>query len=278
MPRLPNISKYWIWCRLGRIGVVPGVDHAHALDRPLRHAVDDSRLRQSGGFENRRHDVDHVVPLRADLALRLDAVRPVDDHGVARAAVVGGHLLGPGEGRIEADRPTGRHVRIGGRVAPVVVVLQHEVDVRTLWLGVEVGHLVVEPGHPAFGAGAVVAGDVEDERVVELAHVLDRLDDTARLVVGHVEEGGEDLGLTGEELLLFGREILPVLDVVGLLRQLGVGRDDAELLLLLEDPLADHVPAFVEACPSACRCTTAARDAARAPHPERSRRRTACPA
>ena len=36
----------------------------------------------------------------------------------------------------------------------------------------------------ALGAGAVVAVDVDDQRVVELAHVLDRLDHAADLVVG----------------------------------------------------------------------------------------------
>ena len=231
----------------GRFGVVKAVEHAPALDGALRGTVDDSRLRQTGRLEDGRHHVDHVMPLAAQLTLALDAIRPMHDQGVAGAAVVGGHLLGPGEGRVEADRPAGRHVRIGGRVAPRVVVLQHEVDVGALGHVVEVGVLVEQPVHQAFGAGAVVAGDVEDQRVVELTHVLDRLDDPARLVVGHVEVGGEDLGLAGEELLLLGREILPILDVGGLLRQLGVRRDDAELLLLLEDPLADHVPALVEA-------------------------------
>ena len=229
------------------LGVVPGIGHTHALDGTLGGAVDDSRLRHSNSLEDGRHDVDNVVPLIAHLALGLDPLGPVDGHGVTGAAIVGGHLLGPGEGRIEADRPTGRHVRIGGRVTPRIVVFQHEIDVRTLGLVVEVGHFVVEPVHQAFGAGAVVAGDVEDQRVVELAHVLDRLDDPARLVVGHVEVGGEDLGLTGEELLLIGREVLPVLDVSRFVRQLCVGWDDAELFLLLKDPFADHVPALVEA-------------------------------
>ena len=232
---------------------------------------------QPGGLEDGRHDVDDVVPLAAQLALALDPVRPVDDHGVAGAAVVGGHLLGPGEGRVEADRPAGRHVRIGGRVAPRVVVLQHEVDVRALGHGVEVGHLVVEPDHAALGAGAVVAGDVEDERVVELAHVLDRLDDPARFVVGHLEEGGEDLGLAREELLLLGREVLPVLDVVGLGRQLGVGRESRRASSAARRSARGSRPSPRRTCPSTCRCRTAARGAVRARRPGRSRRRTACP-
>ncbi len=228
------------------IGIIPGVDHARPFDRPLRHAVDDARLRQSGGFQDCGSDVDHVVPLGADLALGFDAVRPVDDHCISRAAVVGRDLLGPGERRIEGDGPTGRHVWIGGRIAPVVVVLQHEVDVRALRFGIEVSHLVIETGHPAFGAGAVVAGDVKDQRVVEFAHVFDRLDDTTRFMIRHVEKGGEDLGLPRVELFLFVGKVGPILDVVRLFRELGVLGDDAQFFLLLKDPLADDVPAFIE--------------------------------
>ena len=208
---------------IGRLGVVPGVDHAGTFDGALRRAVDDTRLRQSSGLEDGRHDVDHVMPLAAHFTLPFDPLWPVDDHGVSGAAVVGGHLLGPGERRIEADRPTGRHVRIGGRVAPRVVVLEHEVDVRTLRLSVEIGHLVVQPGHPAFGTRPVVTGNVKDQGVVEFAHVLDSLNDPPGFVIGHLEEAGKDLGLAGEKLLFIGREILPVLDVGRLLGQLGVG-------------------------------------------------------
>ena len=47
-------------------------------------------------------------------------------------------------------------------------------------------------------------------------------------------QGREDLGLAGEQLLLLVRQIRPVLDFFGFSGQLGVRRDDAELLLLLE--------------------------------------------
>ena len=73
---------------LRRLGVVERVEHADAFDRRLLHAVDDGRMRQAGGLEDGRRDVDHVMELAADLALRLDAVRPVHDRAVARAAPV----------------------------------------------------------------------------------------------------------------------------------------------------------------------------------------------
>ena len=45
MPRLQNISKYCVSCRSGRVRVVEGVAHAHALDRLLLDAVDRSSAR-----------------------------------------------------------------------------------------------------------------------------------------------------------------------------------------------------------------------------------------
>ena len=57
----------------------------------------------------------------------------------------------------------------------------------------------------AFGAGAVVAADVDDQRVVELAHVFHRLDHAANLMVGIGHIGGEDIRLAGKELFLHRR-------------------------------------------------------------------------
>ena len=112
---------------------------------------------------------------------------------------------------------------------------------------VEEGHLVRRASRRAFGARAVVAADVDDQRVVELAHVLDRLDHAADLVVGVGEIGGIDVGLADEELLLVGGERVPLLqELVGPGRQLGVLRDHAEPLLVGEDLLAQRIPALVE--------------------------------
>ena len=63
----------------------------------------------------------------------------------------------------------------------------------------------------ALGAGAVVAVDVDDERVVELAHVLDGLDDAADLVIVVGRVGGEDFDLPDEQLLLLRRALIPFL-------------------------------------------------------------------
>ena len=103
------------------------------------------------------------------------------------------------------------------------------------------------PHGAALRTGAVVAVDVNNERVVELAHVLDGLDDAADLVVHVRLIGGKDFHLLDIELLLLGCTIIPVLDDVrrpGL--QLRVGRNDSETLLIGEDGFTQLVPAVVE--------------------------------
>ena len=92
-------------------------------------------------------------------------------YAVARAAEVGGDLLGPGEGRIEGDGPAGGHMGEGGGASPFV---DEGEEVFDLFLdAVEVGHLVEHADHAALGARAVVAGNVKDKRVVQLADLLD---------------------------------------------------------------------------------------------------------
>ena len=136
----------------------------------------------AGGFEDRRHDVDHVMELAADAAHVLDVAGPRNGHALPRSAEMRRDLLGPLERRIERPRPCHRHVRIGLVRAPVLVV-QHLHGFRQSQDAVVGGHLVERSLERAFGAGAVVAADVDDQRVVEFAHVLDRLDDAADLMV-----------------------------------------------------------------------------------------------
>ena len=89
---------------------------------------------------------------------------------------------------------------------------------------IEGGELVRRAVEHAFGARAVVAADVDDQRVVELAHVFDRLDDAADLVVGVGEVGAVDVGLLDEELLLLPIERIPLRQVLRPRGQLRVRR------------------------------------------------------
>ena len=161
---------------------------AGALHRLLLHAVDGRGLGYPGRFQDRRADVDAVRELAALAAAVLDPARPGDDHAVTRAAQVAGDLLAPREGAVAGPGPGRRVVRRGAVGAPGVqaAVL---LDQRQLLGGGERdavlhGELVERAGEGAFHAGAVVAPDVDDEGVVEFAHLLDRVQQAADVPVG----------------------------------------------------------------------------------------------
>jgi hypothetical protein len=99
-------------------------------------------------------------------------------------------------------------------------------------------HLVEQARGGSLHACSVVAPDVEDERVVEVAHLLDRVEQAADVPVGVLLEARVHLHLTDVELLLRLGEGVPGREQVGPLGQLRVLRDDAELLLALERLLA----------------------------------------
>ncbi len=69
-----------------RFLVAERIDHAHAFDRLLGHAVEHGRRLDPGGFENGRVNIDDVMELRTDTAHVLDAGGPGDDQAVVRAA------------------------------------------------------------------------------------------------------------------------------------------------------------------------------------------------
>ena len=74
----------------------------------------------------------------------------------------------------------------------------------------------------------------------------EEVEQPADLVVGVLEEAGEDLHHAGVEPALVGGQVVPLLHVGIVARQLGVLGDDAEFLLPGEHLLAVGVPAVVE--------------------------------
>ena len=66
------------------------------------------------------------------------------------------------------------------------------------------------------------------------------------MVVSVLHEAGVDLHLPGEDRLEVVRHVVPSRDLLGTSRELGVGRDHAELLLTGEGPFAKGIPAVVE--------------------------------
>ncbi len=187
---------------------VKGVGETRAFDGCLLDAVHRGGCRDAGDLEDGRHHVNDVHELLAQAAGILDVAGPGNRHALADAAELGGVLLEPGEGRIEGPGPARRHVVVGLLGAPHVIPFQlfgrgdhvHAVEERDF---------VRRAERTALGARAVVAVDVDDERVVELAHVLDGLDDAPDLVVVVRLVGGEDFHLPDEEFLLVGGELIP---------------------------------------------------------------------
>src|SRR5208283_5633700 len=108
------------------------------------------------------------------------------------------------------------------------------------------GELIVGAVQSSFGAGAIVTADVDDERVVEFAFVLNLLDHAADLMIGIGGVSGEDLGLARIELLLDQRERVPPRQLCTTIRslsfrprgKLGIRRDHAKPLLVGEDLVA----------------------------------------
>jgi hypothetical protein len=112
-----------------------------------------------------------------------------------------------------------------GRTTPLVD--QRDEVLHLLDHAVEVGHLVVHADEAALGTGAVVTGDVDEQGVVQLADVLQRLLEAPDLVVGVLQEPREHLGLAGEETPLVCRQRLPRHDVLRPVTQPGGRRDHA---------------------------------------------------
>ena len=137
----------------------------------------------------------------------VDVAGPGHGHALRRSAEVRRHLLHPLERRVHRPRPGRRKVREGPVRSPERV--PEELVLDRHGNAIEGGELVRRAVEHAFGARAVVAADVDDQRVVELAEVFDGLDDPADLVVGVGEVGAVDVRLLDEELLLLPARASP---------------------------------------------------------------------
>ena len=238
------------------------------------------------------HEVDRVVVLVADLALRLQAGRPRDDARVARAAVelvALPHL----ERRVEGHRPAVRVVVVRLRAAEIVE--QRHVGLDGVGDALHELHLVDRPVRAALARGAVVR-DEDHEGVLAPAVLLEEAEQAADLVVGMAEEPGVDLGHPAEHRLLVVRERVPRPGHVDRRerlavgpgarlgradrvdrRQLGVLRDEPELLLPASvSPALPRSPDRTAPCTS--RSIPAERGAGHGRRRARSRGRTASPA
>ena len=165
--------------------------------------------------EHGRHHVDGVAVLGADLALRLDALRPADDERIGHAAAIG-FALPAAERRVAGVRPAPRIVVEVLR--PADVVDGGEVLLQVVGHVVEELALVDRAVRPALGARAVVR-DHHDQRVLVLAELLQERDQLADVVVGVLEEAGEHFHHARIEPALVRRQLAPVLHVGIVARQ-----------------------------------------------------------
>ena len=194
--------------------------------------------------QDRRHDVDAVMELRAHAALVRDLLRPGDHQRVARAAEMGRDLLAPLERRVHRPRPADRIVVVGGGAADLVQLRQQ--DGRVLGHAAQAGHLVERSVQAPLHGGAVVADHPEHQRVVGLTDLLERVEQAPHLVVGLRGVRREGLHQPRGHLLLIGGQRIIGGDLLGPRRELGVVRDHAELELAAEAVVAVLVPTLVE--------------------------------
>ena len=202
-------------------------------------------------------------------------MRPVNDQAVAGAAEMRGDLLGPLEGRVRRPGPAHRNMRVRRRAADLVE-LGLEICQSQLH-AIDAGDLADRALEAAFGRGAIVAHDVEDQGVVHFSRFLERGDEPPDLLVRVVEEAGIVLHQAAVDPLRLLGLIVPCRDLRGPRRELGVLGDDAHLLLAGEGLLAVLVPAARRTCPCTSRYRAWAHGAAHGRRRWRNRAATASP-
>ena len=241
----------------------------------LRDAVDPDRVRQPRHLEHRRQHVDHVVPLVAHLAAGRDAGRPVHDDPVAGAAVVRGDLLGPLVRRVHRQRPADRVDRVRRRVAEAVEPGVHRVHVVGEAVADEV--LGQRALGPALPRRAVVAEQVEHQRVLEDAEAVQRVDEPADVVVRVLGEAGVGLHEPGRHLAGLGVELVPVRHARAPTARAPCPAGRSRAPSAGPGSSRARRPSRRRTGRRTGRATPAARGTARASRPARGRRRTACP-
>ena len=249
MPRLPLLSKYWVGLRPGAFAFGERVGHAHAIDRVLLEAVHHFGRLDVEDVIDRRHNVIDVVELRARRFVRLDARRPGDRQGIARAAEVRGDQLGVLERRVASPGPAGVvhvvHLGPAERVETADLVQRSNLlldGVRDLILSQQ----FADAAELAFSARSVVAPDVEDDGVVADAEALKLIDHLARLDIDVFHKAGEYFHQPPLERTLRFRDAVPRGHALGPGGQLGISRYPSQGLLLFEDTFAHDIPAVVE--------------------------------
>ena len=225
------------------------VGKAHAVHRILLEPVHDLRWLDADDLVERRHDVVDVVKLRSRRLVRPDAFGPGYDHGVARAAEVRGDEFRVVERRIAGPCPA-RVIHVVGLRAAEGIQAAEFVEGRELLLDrvgdAILGEQFADGAVLALGAGAVVAEDVDDDRIVADAEAIEFIDHLAGLRIDVLDKAGKDFHQAALEGAFRFGDAVPTGHRFVAQRKLRVGRDPAHIFLPLENALAVGVPAIVE--------------------------------
>src|SRR5438128_92695 len=157
--RMPVFS-FWI---------IKSINHRRPIERKLLSSVYCLRKRQTYCFQHSWGNIYHVTKLRSDLSFGFDTFGPMHYHPVAGASPMRSNLLGPLERSIQRMRPANGIMRESIRASPVIDMIHH--------LGssadntIQSHHLIVSPFGSSLGAGAVIAYNVDEESVIQFAHV-----------------------------------------------------------------------------------------------------------
>ena len=169
MARLPLLSKYCTFLRVGHFRIIKRISEAHPIDRILNKSFDNLRRLDTDNLVNGWCDVIDMVKLSPGRVIGFDTLRPGDDHRVARAAEVRGDQLRILKRRVSGPCPAGVVHAVGLGRAERVKTANLLKRSELLFDGVRDSILCQQFADRtvlAFRAGTVVAKDVDDNRVV----------------------------------------------------------------------------------------------------------------
>src|SRR6266480_2749906 len=149
--------------------VIEGINHRRPIERKLLGAIHHLWKRQTGRFQYSRCNIYDVTKLRPDLAFGFDTFGPVHDHSVAGASPMRSNLFGPLERSIQGMRPANGIVRESIWASPVIDMIHHLGS--SAYNTIQSHHLIVRPFRSAFGTRSVIAYNVDEESVIQFAHV-----------------------------------------------------------------------------------------------------------
>src|SRR6266853_6924123 len=202
--------------RFPGLRIVERINHRGPIKRPLRCSVYVLGERQAGGLQYSRGNIRDMSELGADFSPGFNPCWPMYNYTVRSSAVVRCDLLGPLERSVASPRPANRIMREGARVAPILQM--RHVDLGGVDDSIQRHHLVIGAFRSTFCAGSVVAHNVNEQGVVQYAHLLKGIHQSSYLFIGVLGKTGEGLHLPGFEFFLIWCLGIPRRNFLGPLR------------------------------------------------------------